>query len=197
MVGRRGVGVIHAVHHYLTLIQVGGMTAYVTAFLLIAFVSFVPILPIPLVAGALGAVTPVIPAIFVTWLSACVGALLKFFIERWIFQRPAERFFGRYRYWKRLVRFVEEHGFYAVLVTRLIPVFPSSIINTAGAITGISVTSFVYATLLGKLPTMVVFTVAGSQVIHHFWRTAAWLSVYSLVIVLVGWWVKRFLNRTP
>lgn len=183
------------VHHYFAQIQMGGLTAYVVGFVLIVFVSFVPILPIPLIAGAVGAVTPILPAVVVTWLAASVGALLKFFLERWILFRPANKWLHRYKYWQAVVAFVEQHGFYAVLVTRLIPVFPSSVVNTAGAVTGVTVGAFVYATLLGKLPTMVVFTVAGSQVLHHFWRTVGWLSIYGLVIGIGTWWLSRVVRK--
>ena len=164
-------------------------------FLLIVFVSFVPVLPIPLIAAAVGAVSPLIPAVLATWLGASFGALLKFFLERLVFLRPVNNYLSRYSYWRSLVRFVDRQGFYAVLITRLIPVFPSSVVNTAGAVTGVSVAAFVYATLLGKLPTMVVFTVAGSQVLHHFWRTVAWLSVYGVLIGLLTWWFSRFMRR--
>lgn len=89
---------------------------------------------------------------------------------------------------------VERHGFYAVLVTRLIPVFPSSVISTAGAVTGISKSQFVIATLIGKLPTMVVFTVAGSQLTTHLWSTMAWLTVYGLAVAGAVWWLQRALR---
>jgi uncharacterized membrane protein YdjX (TVP38/TMEM64 family) len=187
--------VLTHVHHYYAQIQAGGTTAMVIGFLLIVFVSFVPVLPIPLIAAAVGAVSPLIPAVLVSWLAASFGALLKFFLERLILLRPVNNYLHKYSYWRTLVRFVDRQGFYAVLITRLIPVFPSSIVNTAGAVTGVSISAFVYATLLGKLPTMVVFTVAGSQVLHHFWRTVAWLSVYGVLIGLVSWWFSRILRR--
>jgi len=183
------------IHHWYGLIHQGGLFAAVVGFLLIVFVSFVPLLPIPLIAGAVGAVIPLVPAILSTWAGACVGALLKFFIERLLLRRPAQLWLRRYESWQGLVGFLDRNGFYAVLVTRLIPVFPSSLVNTAGAVTGISVRAFVFATLIGKLPTMVVFTVAGAQITTHFWRTMGWLSVYGVAVGLATWWLGRTLHR--
>ncbi|MCL6452875.1 MAG: VTT domain-containing protein [Alicyclobacillus sp.] len=185
------------VHHWYALVAQGGTLAAWVGFWLIVFVSFVPVLPIPLIAGAMGAVLPLVPAVLAAWLGACFGALLKFFLERTILLRPVNRWLRRYRHWRALVALLERHGFYAVLMTRLIPVFPSSVVNTAGAVTGIPISAFVWATLLGKLPTMVVFTVAGAQLTTHFWRTMAWLSLYGMATGGAAWWVGARLRRRP
>lgn len=184
-----------SIHHWYILIQQGGLLAGAVGFGLIVIVSFVPLLPIPLIAGAVGAVIPLLPAVLSTWAGACVGALLKFFIERLVLRRPVQQWLRRYKMWQSLVDFLDRNGFYAVLTTRLIPVFPSSVVNTAGAVTGISVSAFVWATLLGKLPTMVVFTVAGAQIQTHFWRTMGWLSVYGVAVGLAMWWLGQVLRR--
>lgn len=182
------------IHHWYTNITLGGWTTASVGFALIVFVSFIPVLPIPLIAGAVGARLPLWEAVLVTWVSACLGTLIKFFIERFILQRPVHHVLSRYKYWQALVDFLHRHGFTAVLITRLIPVFPSSIVNTAGAVTGISVSAFVWATLIGKLPTMIVFTAAGGQMEHHFWRTIAWLSFYGVIVGLLSWWVAKKLR---
>ncbi|WDL98739.1 TVP38/TMEM64 family protein [Alicyclobacillus sp. ALC3] len=181
-------------HTWYHLISHGGSAAAVIGFILIVIVSFLPVLPIPLIAAAVGAVDPLPLAIVSTWLGACAGALAKFFLERLVLRRPVHHWLGRYRAWQSVVAYVERHGFYAVLVTRLIPVFPSSVVNTAGAVTGISKSQFVIATLIGKLPTMVVFTVAGSQLTTHFWGTMAWLTVYGVAVAGAVWWLQRVLR---
>lgn len=181
-------------HAWFHLISYGGWTAAAVAFGLIVVVSFLPVLPIPLIAAALGAVDPLPLAIVSTWSAACAGALAKFMLERLLLRRPVHYWLSRYPLWRSVVAYVERHGFYAVLVTRLIPVFPSSVVNTAGAVTGIPKSQFVLATLIGKLPAMVVFTVAGSQLTTHFWRTMVWLSLYGVAVTAVVWWLRRALR---
>lgn len=183
-------------HHWYLLISHGGWPAAAIGFGLIVFVSFIPVLPIPLIAAAVGAVDPLPLAVFSTWSAACAGALAKFFLERAILRRPVHRWLGRYRRWQTMVDYVEQNGFFAVLVTRLIPVFPSSVINTAGAVTGVSQWNFVWATLLGKIPVMVIFTIAGVEVTHHFWRTMTWLSLYGAAVGVGAWWVQAALSRS-
>lgn len=182
-------------HVWYGLIAHGGALAAWIGFGLIVLVSFVPVIPIPFIAAAVGAVVPLPVAIVATWLGACAGALAKFFIERLVLRRPVHRWLGRYDTWQSIVAYVDRHGFYAVLVTRLIPVFPSSVVNTAGAVTGISKLQFVLATLIGKLPTMVVFTVAGAQLRAHFWLTMAWLSLYGAAVGVGAWGLHRALQR--
>lgn len=183
------------IHHWYTNIGLGGWTTAWIGFVLIIVVSFLPVLPIPLIAAAVGAKLPLVEAVLVTWTAACAGTLLKFAIERFILQKPVHRVLAGYRYWRSLVYWLQRNGFTAVLITRLIPIFPSSVVNTAGAVTGISVNAFVLATLIGKLPTMIVFTAAGGQILHHFWRTVLWLSAYGVIVGLLAWWVVKKLRR--
>jgi uncharacterized membrane protein YdjX (TVP38/TMEM64 family) len=180
-------------HHWLGLIA-QGRDAGMIGFWLIVFVSFVPILPIPVIAAAVGAVSNVWIAILVTWGAATVAAIAKFLLERWLLYDPATRLLKRMRGWEKIVAFVGKNGFFAVLLTRAIPFIPSSVINTAGALTGVGIWTFIWATALGKLPTMVVFTVAGNQLRHHLWLGIILLIAYLTLILAASWFVKRRLK---
>ncbi|MCL6518042.1 VTT domain-containing protein [Alicyclobacillus sp.] len=175
--------------HWLHVIHQGGATAAVVGFVLIVIVSYVPLLPIPVVAAAMGAVLPYWPALLAAWAAATLAAISKFWLERLFFQKHVQRVFSRYRGWDALVRFLDKNGFVAVLITRLIPVFPSALINFASAVTGISMGAFSLATALGKLPAIMTFTLAGHHLHGNVWVTVVIVTLYVLI---VGWVAIRF-----
>ena len=182
--------------HWLAMIHQGGWAAGLIGFGLIIAVSFVPVLPIPMIAAAVGAVLPLGCAVVVTWSAATVGAWLKFFGVRFLFQKHALTMVQRYQRVAQVARLFERNAFLAILVLRLIPIFPSSIINVAAAVTRTPISTFTIATAVGKLPTMLVFTMAGNQLHAHGWTTVIIVAAYVLVITLLTWYVHRKWFRT-
>ncbi|SFU71635.1 TVP38/TMEM64 family protein [Alicyclobacillus macrosporangiidus] len=183
--------------HWMHVIHQGGAMAAVVGFALIVVVSYVPLLPIPVIAAAMGAVLPYWPALLVAWAAATLAAVSKFWLERLFFQKHVQRLFSRYKGWEALVRFLDRNGFAAVLLTRLVPIFPSALINFASAVTGISMSAFTLATALGKLPAIMTFTLAGHHLHKHVWVTGVLVALYILIVGWVGWRLKRALSERP
>jgi uncharacterized membrane protein YdjX (TVP38/TMEM64 family) len=63
----------------------------------------------------------------------------------------------------RFVVIMERNAFLAVVVARLLPFVPAPAVNAASAISRMSFGSFIMATLIGKIPVMIVFAIMGSQ----------------------------------
>lgn len=184
-------------HHWLILIHDGGSSAALIGFFLLIAVNFIPVIPIPVIAAALGAVFNFVPALLIAWGGASVGAILKFLLERLLLQKHALKLLSQFAMTESILAFLEKNGFLAVLVTRLIPVFPSSLVNLAGAVARISTRTFVIATLIGKFPTMVAFTLAGNQLRHHLWLSILLIGIYTLVVVAASLKLRTVLrNRT-
>ena len=181
--------------HWTSVVAQGSATAAWYAFALLVAVNFIPVIPIPVIAAAAGAVFHFWVAFLVAWGGAAVGAILKFLLERVLLQRHLLKLSGRFRISQTVLAFLEQHGFTAILITRMIPVFPSSVINLAGAVAKIPIRTFVVATLMGKLPTMLAFTLAGSQLRRHLWTTVALVALYGALMVLAGWRLRLRLRQ--
>ena len=181
-------------HHWLLLIHEGGTASAWVGFVLLIAVNFIPVIPIPVIAAALGAVFPFWIALVVAWSGASLGALFKFGLERVFLQKHALRWLRHFSMAAPLLVFLERNGFLAVLITRLIPVFPSSIVNLAGAVARIPSSTFIWATLIGKFPTMAAFTLAGNQAGQHPWLTGVWIVLYSVILWLVAVRLRRELR---
>jgi uncharacterized membrane protein YdjX (TVP38/TMEM64 family) len=92
-------------------------------------------------------------------LGSTIGAVLAFFVARYILREWVEEKFG-----KRLAPINEglcENDIHYILVLRLVPLFPFFLVNIAMGASPISWKVFMIGTLLGKLPATWIYANAG------------------------------------
>ena len=98
----------------------------------------------------------------------------------------------------RLLRKSESHGFFTVLTVRLLPLAPFSIANLFVGASKIRFGDFFLASLVGRIPGIIILAFAGFQ-LENIRKEPAAGSVVLLVITLflfplaVSWLAKRFL----
>jgi uncharacterized membrane protein YdjX (TVP38/TMEM64 family) len=172
----------------------GVPTASVVGFMLIFAISFVPVLPIPVVAGVLGAVCPLWIAFLVSWSAAVCASVLKYFILKYLLRNRAQAYLAKFPKAEPFLRFMEENGFLAVLTARMIPLIPSSVINVGASVTKVSDTAFIAATILGKMPVIFTFVLAGSSLKHSPWKSAVIVCIYAFIMLIV--WTRLRKKRT-
>lgn len=96
----------------------------------------------------------------------------------------------------RLVRPVERHGFITVLTMRVLPVAPFTLVNFFVGASGIRFRDFFLASLVGRIPGIVMLTLAGFQ-IENFLRQPSAMGIVLLGLILIaiplttGWLFKR------
>lgn len=100
----------------------------------------------------------------------------------------------------RLDRVLEQaagHGFLAVLTMRVLPVAPFSVVNLIVGAIGIRFRDFMLASLIGRIPGMILLTFAGLQ-LDRFLRqpSVGSLAFLALILVLIpfaaAWFTRRF-----
>jgi phospholipase D1/2 len=109
------------------------------------------------------------------------------------------------RSWRdRLIQPAERHGFLTVLAMRVLPVAPFTLVNFFVGASGIRFRDFFLASVVGRIPGIVMLTLAGVQM-ENFLRRPAVMSMVLLGLILVltplvtGWLLKRvaFGERRP
>lgn len=93
----------------------------------------------------------------------------------------------------RLIRQLENHGFFSVLIMRLVPVAPFTIVNLFVGASGIGFRDFVLASLVGRIPGVVILTLAGAQLEYFLRHPALGGLILLLMIVVVLPIVSRLL----
>ncbi|MBW4657885.1 MAG: TVP38/TMEM64 family protein [Drouetiella hepatica Uher 2000/2452] len=132
----------------------------------IAFMALYAVATIALVPGSVltlgaGAVFGVLQGALYVFVGACLGATLAFLIGRywvrdWVARRIAEN-----AKFKAIDQAIGREGFKIVLLTRLSPVFPFTLLNYALGITGVSLRDYILG-FVGMIPGTLLYVYLGS-----------------------------------
>ena len=125
----------------------------------IAPAVLLPGIPLSLAAGFLwGPVWGVVFAIT----GATAGASLSFFLARYLLGDMVRRRVAASR-WRWLEENVAKHGWRAVALVRLIPVFPFNVVNYLFGLTPIPFGHYLWSTFVFMLPACIAFVAFGSS----------------------------------
>jgi uncharacterized membrane protein YdjX (TVP38/TMEM64 family) len=94
-------------------------------------------------------------------LGSTLGAVLAFFVARYILRDWVEEKYGEKLY--PIHEGLCENDIHYILVLRLVPLFPFFLVNIAMGVSPISWKVFMTGTLLGKLPATWIYANAGSH----------------------------------
>ena len=87
---------------------------------------------------------------------------IAFLLARWAGRPLVERLVSE-EIFNRWYKIGEERGFVFFTIAFLLPVFPTDMMNFIAGLTGISVTRFLAANFLGRLPSVIMLTLIGSH----------------------------------
>lgn len=136
--------------------------------------------PLFLVAGANGFIFGVVWGIVITLVGALLGATVAFYLARLI----ARDYFSRRlaRYLPHVDEMSKNSGAKVIFLARLVPILPSSIVSYAAGLSKVSFFSFFLASVLGKLPEIIIYTILG----HSLERAEGLITKVTLAIILVS-----------
>jgi uncharacterized membrane protein YdjX (TVP38/TMEM64 family) len=153
-----------------------GPVAFVALYA-VAVVLLLPASPFTIAAGVLfGPVVGVATA----WAGAMLGALGAFLVGRAIGRRAVVQLGGQPVV--AVDRRLTERGFAAVLIVRLVPLFPFNIVNLVAGVSGLTVRDYVAGTAIGIIPGTAVFAALGGTVADP--TSPAFLGSLAAFVVL-------------
>lgn len=128
---------------------------------------------------------------------ASAGSVLSFGIARWLGRPVVVRYAGSGRL-ARLDALLARRGFGAILMIRLVPLFPFSVINYGAGVSGVQFWAYLPATVVGIIPGTLVYTGFGGALSDPR-SPMLWLALGALILLSVtGWWGARLLrSRLP
>lgn len=165
-----------------------GMVAVAGSILLNVVISITGVLPSIFLSGANAVVFGLTGGFFVSLAGEVIGAVLAFSLYRWGSRKM-----------KTLSKWKESKWFYRVnessrmkqmtgiVLLRINPLIPSGVVNFGASLTTISLTDFMIATLIGKIPSMVFETLVGHDIVflsENKFRLVLSLLLGILVFVL-------------
>ena len=95
-----------------------------------------------------------------------------------------------------LVDRIEQHGFLAVLAMRVVPVGPFTLVNLFIGASGIRFLDFILASVVGRVPGILVLTLFAVQIENALRRPGLIsLALLGFALVVVPWMISRFTKR--
>jgi uncharacterized membrane protein YdjX (TVP38/TMEM64 family) len=157
----------------------------------VAATALIPAAPFTIGAGLLFG-----PALgtAVALCGATAGATGAFGLGRFLGRDGVKRFGGQRV--ERVDAYVTARGFPAVLLIRLVPLFPFNLINLAAGVSGIRLWEYVTATAIGIIPGTVAYAALGGTIDDP--TSPAFIGallVFVVVTVAAGIAARRLRNR--
>lgn len=124
-----------------------------------------------------------------SWLGACVGALLVFWIIRKYGRKRALNFLTKHKQVQKLMHWVERHGFGPLFILLCFPFTPSAIVNIVAGLSRISRKQYMLAVLSGKF--VMIFTVSFIGHDIHSLLTKPFRTALVGVVIFILWYVGK------
>lgn len=147
------------------------------------------LLPVPknIATIAAGAVFGLVPGAALAWSGAMTGAVLAYGVSRALGRDAVDRLMrGRL---STATTAIANQGFLALVLVRLVPVVPFTVINYGAGVTAISLRSYVAGSAVGMIPGTVAYAALGASTGTNPTRIGA--AVAALVLLTVAGWVFR------
>ncbi len=128
-------------------------------FALVYAVAIVAAVPASLLTVAAGAMFGSVVGVATVAAGATAGAAAAFAIARWLARDAVSGWLGRSEKFMRLDAMTERHGAVIVAITRLLPIFPFSLLNYGFGLTRVRFGTYVLWSFLRMLPGTALYVV--------------------------------------
>lgn len=160
--------------------------------------AFLPFLPLFLFVLANANAFGLWFGFFYSWLGACIGAFLVFWLFRRFGQRKLLAFLPKHPKVRKLMDWVDRHGFGPLFLLLCFPFTPSAIVNVVAGLSKLSAAQYMLAVGVGKM--VMIFTISFIGYDVQSLVTKPYRTVLVILIIFILWYVgKRIevrLNKT-
>jgi uncharacterized membrane protein YdjX (TVP38/TMEM64 family) len=193
-----GFGVkIEELQHWIQSLGFWGPIAFFVIYLG-AVIATIPGTIFGVIAGVLfGSVMGVI----LISIASTVGASLTFLIARYFARDIVARWLSKNKTMKRFDQLTENHGIFIVGLTRLIPLFPFTLLNYGFGLTKVSFKTYVFWSWLCMLPGTIIVVVGTDLLTQEVTQGRASLElvgvlvITTLVLGLIIWYERGQLQE--
>jgi len=171
-------------------------------FIVLYAVAVVAAVPASVLTIAAGAMFGSVLGVASVSVASTLGAALAFAVARWFARDSVTRWLGDNERFAALDRMTAEHGAIMVAITRLVPIFPFTLLNYGFGLTGVRFGTYVLWSWLCMLPGTVLYVVGADAVTKGLAEgRVPWSLVGVVVTVAVGLTLvvrraRRSLQRT-
>ncbi len=129
-----------------------------------------------------------------------VGVCFSFLLLRFFFREAAEKIIQKHKTLANIDKYSGKKGFSVMLIARMVPYFPSILLNALGAVSAMSFFDYTLASFVGKFPSTGIEAIIGHDTItHQEDPTRLILVIIFAVLLIVGAFLfeKRMARKDP
>ena len=120
------------------------------------------------------------PGILLSCVAETVGVTIAFILMRFYFRDAAEKVIAKSPFLSKIDHYSGSKGFFVMLIGRMVPYFPSALLNAVGALSSIRLLEYMLASFVGKFPSTGIEAIIGHDLIMQQ------ESHMRLIIVIIG-----------
>ncbi len=149
----------------------------------IVAVAALPIFPMSIAAGSMfGSILGVI----VVSVGTTLGATLSFLVSRYFAGKDVEEWLSTKEKFRSLYDLTEKRGAIIVAVTRLVPIFPYTLLNYGFGLTKVHFKTYLFWSWLCMIPATVVYVIGADAVTKGLAeRRIPWVLVGVFIIAII------------
>lgn len=182
--------------HY---IESFGAWAIAFSFFLTLFVNALGFPPAIIFSTANTIIFGVIPGIVLSCVAETVGVTISFILLRFFFRESAEKIIRTSKTLTNIDKYSGEKGFIFMLIARMVPYIPSILLNAVGALSALSLKSYIIASFIGKFPSTGIEAIIGHDAILREEDPTRIIVtvVFAILLIVLAWlYQKRETNKT-
>ena len=168
-------------------------------FIAIYAIAVVAAIPGSVLTIAAGAMFGSLLGVAIVSVASTLGAAMAFAVARWFARDSVARWLKDNEKFTKLDRMTSRHGAIVVAITRLVPIFPFTLLNYGFGLTGVRFRTYVAWSWLCMLPGTVLYVVGADAVTRGLaegrvpWPLVAILAATAVALTLIVRRVRRAL----
>jgi uncharacterized membrane protein YdjX (TVP38/TMEM64 family) len=151
--------------------------------------AFLPFLPLFIFVMANASAFGLWLGFLYSWLGSCLGALLLFLLIRRFGQKRIFSFLAKHAKVKRLMDWVDQHGFGPLFLLLCFPFTPSVVVNVVAGLSKINIYQYMLAVSIGKM--VMIFTISFVGYDLHSLITQPYRTVIVFLVIFILWYVGK------
>ncbi|MFK2825840.1 TVP38/TMEM64 family protein [Bacillus sp. B190/17] len=146
--------------------------------------SFLPVLPLFAFVLANASAFGLWLGFLLSWSGSVTGAVLVFLLIRHYGQRRILSFLYKHHQVKKLMNWVDNHGFGPVFLLLCFPFTPSAVVNIVAGLSNISIKQYLLAVMTGKAVMIFTISFIGYDVVSLIKEPVRTVILGSIIFIL-------------
>lgn len=149
--------------------------------------AILPIVPYKVIIATISYTAGVQLGMLITLVGSTVAGIIFYVGAAYVFEETAKKWLSTTQLFKGINTWIHEQPFKSILICKLLPIIPQNAINIYAGATGITFSAYVAATIVGKIPGIIVYAYVGDKLLSSPLTAISIMLIYMAVISFILW----------